>query len=199
MKPFLLLAFAVVLVGCQSTEKTSQWRRPNDFSGPRKSVAVVVAAYQPAVRAEMETAIVAALKNRGVAARTTYQTASLSALSQDRAASAARLGGDSVLVLRLADPLSLRAITIQPGNSGEALQPWQNWFEFFTAKGAFSAGPVAMNSSGDMGIHAALFESPSGRLLWSATAVRKVPAGGLQSQSAAANVVRMLQNASLVP
>lgn len=162
-------------------------------------MAVLVAAYGPEARADFENAIASALRARGIAASTTYTTISINQAARDKAAALKEIGSvDAVLVVRPADRLSMSAFTISPGNSGESLQPWQNWFDYFSAKGAFAGSPAGMGGMNEIGIHAALYEAPSGRLLWSATTVQRVSGSEGSAQAVATGIVRRLAAAALI-
>lgn len=194
--PFVLLC----LGACSTGESVKQWKRPGTV-GPaaQQPVAVVVAAQVPSAREAYENAIVSELRKRGVAAETTFGKISLSGAGRDRAGSAAKLApAKSILVVRPATALSMNAYTISPTNDGSALAPWENWFEFFTAKEAFVSGPVDPNSTKEIGIHAVLFASPSGRLEWTATTVRPAAKAGANAETAACSLVALMASAGLL-
>lgn len=200
MKNLLLsLSLLVSLVGCQSSNPVKEWRKPGYYGAPRQSLAVMVAAYRPAMREQYENAICAALRAHGLQAKPTYSSIPLELAFGDRAAAIQRISGvDGVLVVRPADALSMKAFTVSPSNTGSTLQPWQNWFDFFTADKAFSAPPTAAGAKNQIGIHSALFEFPTGQLLWSATAVTQLDGSASESRQIAQNIAKRLQAAALI-
>lgn len=193
-----LLFVLTLLAGCQSTAPIKEWRRADDFGAPKNSVAVLVAAYRPEIRAQYENAIVAALAESGVAARPTYNVLPLQQAKASPSTTIPPLGTEGFLAVRLADPTSVRAYEISGANSGEPLAPWQNWFDFFTTKGTFNTAPVGA-SGREVGIHAAFYDSASGKLLWSATTVRSLSPSRTQSAQVAAVLNRLLSSAALIP
>jgi hypothetical protein len=193
------LLLLVTLVGCQSSSPVKEWRKPGFYGAPRQSLAVMVATYRPAMRVQYENALCAELRARGVLAKPTYGSIPLEVAFGNREAAVQRISGvDGVLVVRPADPLSMNAFTVSPSNSGTTLKPWQNWFDFFTADKALSAPPTAAGAKSQIGIHAALFEYPTGQLLWSATAVTQLDGSASESQQIARGIVRRLQAAALI-
>lgn len=203
MKHFLLFAAVLVsLCGCQSTPGTGVWRKPGYFGGPKKSVAVVVLVHRDDVRKEYEKAIAAELEKSGVAAQTTFGRMPTGTILADKPAaieSIKHTGVQAVLVARLADPKTLETVQISPTNSGNAMQPWQNWFDFFTAPSAFAVNPATMAQSGKTGIQAVLYESPSGTLLWSGTLVTKAGTPDLSEERFASTLAGALKKALLIP
>ncbi len=201
MRPFLLPAVLMVLCGCQSPG-TSTWRKPGYFGAPKKSMSVVVLAYRPEMREQFEKAIASELRKSGVDAKTSYQSMSTQSIVANKPAALETLkhtNVESVLVARLADPKTLESVSISPANSGATMQPWQNWFDYFTAPSAFAVGPASLAAGGKIGIQAVLYESPSGTLLWSATRVSKANASGNSANAFSSTVVQDLKKAALVP
>ncbi|MFZ4775834.1 MAG: hypothetical protein ACOYM3_10740 [Terrimicrobiaceae bacterium] len=201
MKPILLFACLLTLCGCQSSG-TSTWRKPGYFGAPKTSMSVVVLAYRPEMREQFENAIAAELRKSGVDAKTSYQTISTQSLLANKPAALDSLkhtNVESVFVARLADPKTLESVSISPANSGATMQPWQNWFDYFTAPSAFAVGPASMAAGGKIGIQAVLYESPSGTLLWSATRVSNANTTGNSAKAFAGTVAQDLKKAALVP
>lgn len=199
MRKFLLFPIAVILCGCQSTDSSHVWRRPGYFGPPKKSVSVVVLAYRPETRKEFEDAVAAELQKNGVVAHTTHATLPTQSVISDKAAALGSIkDADGVLVARLADPSTLKAVKVAPQNSGETMQPWQNWFDFFTAPKAFAVGPVGMSPGGEAGVQAVLYESPSGQLLWSEAVVIRRGASLVTPQSFSTAVVAGLKKSAVI-
>jgi len=200
-----LLALLVLATGCESLDSSSSttvWRRPQYFGGPKKSVGVAVLAYRKETRVRMEDALVAALRARGVAAKASYPLIDTQTMVSNKAAAVATaksMGVEAVLAVRLVDLQTLKNARIAPSNSGEALAPWQNWYEFFTVKSAFATDPAAVRPGQTVGVQATFYESPSGSLLWSATFTEKVLGSESQPGMIAADLVKKLEAAALVP
>jgi|GEM_PF-5948575 len=186
--------FCLALTSCGGGgHEVSQWKRPGSASTGKslQPVAVFAAIPSAALRKEYEDAIVSALAARGISAKPTYPAVALAQVKADRDAAIAKIApAGSVLAVRTATALSMKAFTISPSNDGSPLKPWQNWFDFFSAQSAFTEGPVDVRSTPEIGIHAALYEYPSGRLDWSATAVR--PTAGIPSPSTSAQKLASL-------
>ena len=196
---------ALLVSGCQTTDSETSanvWRRPEYYGGPKKSVAVAVLAYRQEVRVRYENALVAALRQRGVNARSTYASIDTQTLVSNRSAAVERaksLGVDAVLAVRMVDRQTLKAVRFAPGNSGTGLPPWHNWFEFFNVPAAFSTNPEMAQPGQTIGAQATFFECPSGDLLWSATFTRKIGQDPAQANTTATAIVQRLQSAALIP
>lgn len=202
MKPFLLFAAVVALCGCQSSPGTGVWRKPGYYGGPKKSVAVAVLAHRDDVREEYEKAIAAELAKSGVAAQTTFGKMPTETILANKPVAIEWIkhtGVQAVLVARLADPKTLEAVQISPTNSGNAMKPWQNWFDFFTAQSAFAVNPADIAEGGKIGIQAVMYESPSGTLLWSGTLVARADTPELSEKCFASTLAGALKKAALVP
>jgi hypothetical protein len=199
-----ICALAVLLLaGCQPAGSANNtWRRPGYYGAPKRSVAVAVLAYRNEVRAEYENALVAALHARGVDAKATYPLLSTQEIISNKDAAVARaksLGVEGVLAIRLADKKTLEIYQMSPSNSGDALRPWQGWYDFFGIKSAYATRPEMIQPGSVIGVTGAFFESPSGTLLWSAALTPRVGGSATKPNAFAGAVTLALQRAALIP
>jgi len=197
----LFLTAACFFAGCQTAgEFQNVWRRADYFGGPKASVAVVALAYTPQSRRFVEDTFANALRAHGVRAQTTFGYLPVQEIFDDEPSAVQKirgLGVDAVLAVRLADPGTLRAIQISPGNPS-SLQPWQNWYDFFDVKGAFATGPEQVRVGKEIGMQATFYEAPEGKLLWSATLLPTVRGDDNQVRELAEQIAAKLQESALI-
>ncbi len=195
----------LLTAACQTTDSgssTNLWRRPEYFGGPKKSVAVAVLAYRQETRINVENALVAALRQRGVDARTTYSVINTQTIVSNKAAAIERakaLHVDAILAVRMVDRQTLKIFHFSSSNAGTGLPPWTNWFDFFRATSAYSTNPSMAQPGHEIGVMATFYENPTGDLLWFYTFAPKVTGQASQGTAIAASIVSKLQSAVLIP
>jgi len=210
MKPSLtallsLLLFGTLFTGCQGGglgNSVNIWRRPDYFGAPKKSVAVAVLAYRAETRVHLENILVTKLRQQGVDARTTYPVIDTQTIISNKPAAVERaksLGVQAILAVSMVDRDTLKAVHISTSNSSEGLEPWQNWFEFFSVTSAFATHPEMARPGNEIGAMATFFECPSGHLLWSATFTHLVSNSSSQDDYIAGALVAKLHSAALIP
>lgn len=203
-RPFFALII-LLTAGCQTTDSASStnlWRRPEYYGGPKKSVAVAVLAYRKETRINVENALVAALRQRGVDARTTYSVIDTQTIVSNKAAAIERaksLHVDAILAVRMVDRQTLKIFHFSSSNTGTGLPPWTNWFDFFRATSAYSTNPSMAQPGSEIGVLATFYENPTGDLLWFYTFAPRVTGQASQANTIAASIVSKLQSAVLIP
>lgn len=198
----LLVAAFSLFTGCQTTDSSSVWRRPEYYGAPKKSVAVAVLAYRKETRMRLEEALVADLRQRGVNARVTYPLIDTQTLVSNKAAAIERAkatGVEAILAVRMVDLETLKIYQFPASNTGTGLPPWQNWFDFFQAKSAYATNPSMAEPGNAIGVMATFYENPTGVFLWSYTFAPKVTGSTAQLDPISTTIVKKLQASALIP
>jgi len=198
----LFLSFVGLLAGCETGgEFRNVWQEPDYAGDSMKTIGIVALSQTPTSRRFVEETFANALRIHGVHPVTTYGYLPVEQISGGEPAAVQKirgLGVDAVLSVRLADPETLKTVSVSPQNGGEGVDSWQNWYDFFGVEGAFSTGPDQVRVGNEIGLQAALHDVPDGRLLWSGTVLPTVRGDDSQVREYAEEIAAKLQEAGLI-
>jgi hypothetical protein len=181
IKPFgVLLAGAMLVVACTTTQLTSVWKDPSYQARPAK-VMVIGLAKKPEIRRLFEDEFVRQLKEHGTEAIASY-TVLADKQQDDQAAIAAKvkeLGADSVLLTRLVNKKTVQVYV--PGTSYSPAPNYGTWPAYYGYgySNMYSPGYVAEDQY--MVIETNLYDAANEKLVWSAASETLV--GGDSNQN----------------
>jgi hypothetical protein len=181
IKPFgILLAGAMLVVACATTQLTSVWKDPSYQARPAK-VMVIGLAKKPEIRRLFEDEFVRQLKEHGTEAIASY-TVLADKQQDDQAAIAAKvkeLGADSVLLTRLVNKKTVQVYV--PGTSYSPSPNYGTWPAYYGYgySNMYSPGYVAEDQY--MVIETNLYDAANEKLVW--TAASETMMGGDSNQN----------------
>ena len=169
LKPFgILLAVAMLVTACASTQLTSIWKDPSYQARPAK-IMVIGLAKKPEIRRLFEDEFVRQLKARGTEAIASY-TVLAEQQQNDQAAIAAKvkeMGADSVLLTRLVDKKTVQFYV--PGTVYAPPPYYSSWPAYYGNSYSTMASPGYVGEDQYAVIETNLYEAGNEKLVWTAT------------------------------
>lgn len=169
----LVLATAVFIAGCASTQLTSVWKDPTYQTHPTK-VMVVAVSKKPAKRRIFEDQFVAQLKAHGTDAVASYTV--LSDKKQDdqeaMAAKVKELGADSVLVTRLVSKKTIKVYV--PGTPYFPPDYYGRWPDYYDYGYRMMYTPGYMAEEQYAVMESNLYDAAKDNLIWASTSETEI-------------------------